>query len=104
MNEKELYLLLNVIKKNGDIKKLIREGLSYKQIAEFTNEAIKNDYVKYAHDSIELSEIGNLKYEEIKEKYKRTNKEEWIERDLKSIVPKIDKNLIFLPRQNELTF
>ena len=35
---------------------------------------------------------------------KKTNKNEWIEKDLKSQVKRIDKNFIFLPRQNELTF
>ena len=34
----------------------------------------------------------------------RKNKEEWIEKDFKNQVKRIDKNSIFLPRQNELTF
>jgi hypothetical protein len=104
MNEKELYLLLNVIKNNGDIKRLVREGISYQKIAELTNEAIAKKLVTYDNDSIELSEIGNSKFEEIQNDYKRTNKEEWIEKDKKNQIARIEKNTIFVPRQNELSF
>ncbi len=104
MQEKELYLLLNVIKQNGDIQRLVREGISYLQIAELTNEAILMKLVTYQNDKIELSELGIMKFEEIKNTYKRTSKEEWIEKDKKSQIAQIDKNAIFVPRQNELTF
>ncbi len=104
MNEKEIYLLLNSIKKNTDIKRLIREGLSYTGIAKLTKEAILNELVKYEVEKISLSEKGEQYYDLIKENYKRTNKDEWIEKDLKSQVTSIDKNFIFLPRQDELTF
>jgi hypothetical protein len=104
MNEKEIYLLLNAIKKNTDIKRLVREGLSYTSIAKLTREAISNEYVQYENEKISLSEKGVQYYEQIKENYKRKNKDEWIEKDLKSQVKRIDKNFIFLPRQNELTF
>lgn len=104
MLERELFLLLSVIKNNGDIKRLTREGISYKQIAELTNEAISSNLVKYNNELIELSELGISKFEEIKGNYKRTNKEQWIEEEKKSQIAKIDKNYIFVPRQNELTF
>lgn len=104
MQEKALYLLLNVVKKNGDIKRLVREGISYRQIAELTNEAILNKFVTYNNNKIELSESGEAKFEEIRSNYKRINKEEWIEKDKDSEVVQIDKNYIFVPRQNELTF
>ncbi len=35
---------------------------------------------------------------------KKTSTEEWIKKDLKSKIPKLDKNTIFVPRKNELTF
>jgi predicted methyltransferase len=104
MKEKEIYLLLNAIKKNTDIKRLIREGLSYSDIARLTKEAIKNELVDYQNDNIQLSEKGFELYEQLKDSYKRTNKDEWIEKDLKSQIPRIDKNTIFVPSQNELTF
>lgn len=104
MKEKEIYLLLNAIKKNTDIKRLIREGLSYSAIARLTKEAISNELVKYEKEKISLSEKGNLLYEQIKGNYKRTNKNDWIEKDEKSRIDKKEKNFIFVPRQNELTF
>jgi len=104
MKEKEIYLLLNAIKKNTDIKRLVREGLSYSDIARLTKDAITNELVDYQNEKIQLSIKGNEKYEQIKDNYKRTNKVEWIEKDLKSQIPRIDKNTIFIPRQNELTF
>lgn len=104
MKEKDIYLLLNAIKKNTDIKRLLREGLSYSGIARLTKDAISNELVNYHDDKIQLSEKGQELYAQIKENYKRTNKDEWIEKDLKSQIPRIDKNTIFVPRQNELTF
>lgn len=104
MKEKEIYLLLNAIKKNTDIKRLIREGLSYSAIARLTKEAISNELVTYEDEKIHLSEKGEQLYEKIKDNYKRTNKEEWIEKEFKSQIKRIDKNAIFVPRQNELTF
>ncbi|UBM61322.1 hypothetical protein LA303_07780 [Candidatus Sulfidibacterium hydrothermale] len=104
MKEKEIYLLLNAIKKNTDIKRLVREGLSYTKIVELTKEVISNGFVTYDNDVITLSEKGELFYDKVKDSFKRINKEEWIEKDLKNKIPKLDKNVIFLPRQNELTF
>lgn len=104
MKEKEVYLLLNAIKKNTDIKRLVREGLSYSDIARLTKEAIKNGLVDYKDEKIQLSDKGIELYEQLKDSYKRTNKVEWIEKDFKSQIPRIDKNTIFVPRQNELTF
>ncbi len=104
MDERELYLLLHVIKKNGDIKKLVREGIDYKRIAELTSEAISKKLVLYKNDEIELSDLGNSKYDEIKGNYKKNNKAGWIAKDDKSQTAKLDKNAIFVPRQDELTF
>lgn len=104
MQEKNIYLLLNAIKKNTDIKRLVREGISYSSIAKLTKEAIAENLVSYEKDKIQLSEKGEFFYDKIKDNYKRTNKNEWIEKDLKSQIPCIDKNAIFVPRQDELTF
>ncbi len=104
MNEKHLYKLLKVINKNGNINNLIREGLSFSKIAELTNKAIIAELVIKSNDKIELSRKGLEKIQKLEVRYKKTNKEEWIEKDIKSIIPKLDKDLIYLPDQNELTF
>lgn len=35
---------------------------------------------------------------------KKIKKEDWIKKDLKSKIPKLDKNIIFVPSKNELNF
>lgn len=34
----------------------------------------------------------------------KKNKEEWIQKDLKSKIPKLDKKAIYIPDQNKLNF
>jgi len=38
------------------------------------------------------------------EKIKKIKKEDWIKKDSKSKIQKLDSKTIFVPRQNELTF
>lgn len=38
------------------------------------------------------------------ESNKKIIKEEWIKKDLKNKIPKLDKKTIFVPRKNELNF
>lgn len=104
MNEKQLYTLLNVIKTNGDIRKLKREGLDYKEIAELTKIAITKEYVCYDNDVVKLSDKGLKKIKELDDRYKIINKDLWIEAENKSKIPKLEKKFIFLPNQNEIHF
>lgn len=102
MSGKNLYLLLNAIQKNADTKRLIYEGLTYMQIIDLTNEAILKGLVNYNDDKITLSEEGIKSFEEIKLYYKKTNKNQWIEKETKSKIPKIDVNYVYLPDQGNL--
>jgi hypothetical protein len=104
MNEKHLYTLLNVIKTNGDIRKLKREGIEYKEIAELTKLAITKEYVQYENDIVKLSDKGLEKINELDNRYKVINKDLWIEAENKSKIPKLEKDFIFLPNQNEIHF
>ncbi len=104
MDEHKLYDLLNVIFRNSSVRSLVRQGVSYKEIAELTNAALTSGLLIYSNDKIILSEEGLHQIKVLEKHYKRTNKDEWILPDLKSRVAKIDKNDIFLPRQDELTF
>jgi len=104
MKEKHIYMLLKIIKQNGDINNLIREGLSFSKIADLTNEIIVAGLVIQSEERIELSPKGLERMQELEVTYKKTNKEEWIEKDIKSMIPKLDKDFIYLPDQNELTF
>ena len=104
MKDNKLTLLLHIIKSNGNINKLVREGVSFKEITNLTNNAIEKGYLTYENERIFVTEKGNDFLNQTTEAIKKTKKNEWIEKDLKSQVKRIDKNFIFLPRQNELTF
>ncbi|SDW34418.1 hypothetical protein [Flavobacterium degerlachei] len=41
---------------------------------------------------------------ETNKRLKRKRKEEWISKDMKSKIPKLDKKTIYVPLQNELPF
>jgi predicted methyltransferase len=104
MNEKNLYLLLKITNEKGNIKLLINEGLTYPKIAKLTETVINEGYLIYRDDEVKLSTKGVSKMEELKSKFKKINKEEWIKPETKSKVPAINKNDIFLPSQDELSF
>lgn len=38
------------------------------------------------------------------ESTKKTIKEDWIKKDWKNKIPKMDKKVVFIPRQKELSF
>ncbi|MDX2279196.1 MAG: hypothetical protein NW218_06385 [Saprospiraceae bacterium] len=104
MNEDNFYLLLDVIFRNGSAKRLTRNGVDFSEIAIQTNHAIAEGLVKNSGNRIILTEKGVEALKRLEDKYKKTKKEEWIEKDEKSRVDKKDKSFIFVPRQSELTF
>jgi REP element-mobilizing transposase RayT len=104
MTDKHIYTLLSVIKKNSSVSILTREGVTFQRIAELTNEMIKDGLLILVDKRVSLSESGNKKFQELEKQFKKTNKDEWIEKDFKNVIRKLDKNTIFVPNQNELTF
>lgn len=104
MNKKNLYLLLTIVKNNGSIKRLTREGLTFKMIAEISNSAIKEGYLIYENNLTTLSSTGNQFIEDFGPEFKLTNKDEWIQKDFSSKIKRLEKDFIFLPNQNELNF
>lgn len=104
MNTENLYLLLDIIFRNGSIKRLSREGIDYNDIAKQTQKAIKDGLVSYDKERVVLTKKGINLHRKLEKDFKKTNKDEWIEKDFKSQIPSIDKNTIFVSRQNELTF
>lgn len=103
--EKLLYLLLDIVERNGDIRQLaIKGNLNFKEVGDLVNLALKEKYLEAENEMISLTLIGKAKMEKDWAEYKRTNKEEWILPDERSRIRKISKNDIFLPRQDELTF
>lgn len=104
MNEKHLYILLKVIKNNTNVLQLVREGLSFSKIADLMSSSIKDGYIERDDNKVFLSEEGLNKFKALDSIFKKTNKKEWIKEDSKHKIPKLDKNSLFLPSQNELSF
>ena len=52
MKDNKLTLLLHIIKSNGNINKLVREGVSFKEITNLTNNAIEKGYLTYENERI----------------------------------------------------
>lgn len=104
MNKNALYILLSIIKTNGSVTRLIREGLDYKTIGEMTNQAISDGLVIYKDDIIFLSPEGEDLLGELDKKLKVLDKKKWIEPKNDSKIPTLGKDFVFLPQQDELHF
>ena len=89
MKENKLTILLHIIKNNGNVNKLVREGVSFKEITSLTNEAIEKEYLTYENEKISVTDKGTEFLKQTIEVIKKTNKNEWIEKDLKSQVNRI---------------
>lgn len=104
MTEKQLFYLLRLIKNNGNIKRLLYEGFSFRTIAEATNISIREGYLAYNDKELTLTANGQTKLSELEPLMKKVNKEQWIQKEIKSKIPKLEEDFIFLPNQNELHF
>ncbi len=105
MQDSILFKILMIVKGNGNITSLIKDGYKYGQIAEFVNYIIVEKYVvRNDKQAIVLSEKGQEKLIELNKKYKRNSSNQWIAPDNKSRVGKLNENDVYLPNQNELFF
>lgn len=104
LNNNELYLLIHIIKFNGNLKKLIRNDISYVEIVKNMKVLIEDKYLSYEEGKLNLTEEGEKLYIELSKKYKNTDKNKWIEKELQSKIEKLDIDFIYLPNQNELYF
>jgi predicted methyltransferase len=104
MSKKNKILLLHLIKSNGDIKQLIREGLSYKDVSGLLEVLVNEELIIYDDTKIKLTKAGLKYFEKGQATIKKQNKDLWIEAETKSKIPKLEKDFIFLPNQNEIHF
>jgi hypothetical protein len=106
MEKENLYILLDVIFRNGSLKRLARKGVDYNEIANQTQIAIKDELVTYDKERVVLTAKGLKLLKQLETTYKRTTKSEWIEKDEKNRLDRNrrEKSFIFVPKQNELTF
>lgn len=104
INEKDLVLLLNIVKNNGNIRRLSRENLSFRQIIDLTEKAAEAGFVKYEDNKITLTKSGDEFLETKIALIKKTDKNEWIEPDYKNKIKPFPKNDVFLPDRGEFSF
>ncbi|OXA98960.1 hypothetical protein B0A75_12905 [Flavobacterium oncorhynchi] len=104
MENENFYIFLDIIFKNGSIQRLARKGVDYIEIANFTKKAIEENLIENLAQKIALTEKGIELHNLLEKNYKKIKKDEWIEKDKKSQIAKLEKNTIFVPRQDELTF
>lgn len=104
MINKNLVILLHIIKTKGNIKRLLRENLTFKGISELIELAVIDELILYKDEKINLTEKGLKALENGETLIKKTNKKEWIQIESKSRISKLEKDFIFLPNQNDLDF
>jgi hypothetical protein len=104
MNEINLTLLLNVVKNKGNILRLRRQQLSFRQIVELTEEAVSEGLLAYIANKVILTEEGEEFLSLNLDSTKKRNKSEWIDLDLKNKIKPFPKNEVFLPDRTEFSF
>jgi hypothetical protein len=104
MTQKKMHILLSIVERNGCVQSLLKQGLNYRQISELTNTAILEGLIIYEDNAVMLSDSGKKRLVELRQLLKKIDKDQWIEKEKSSIIPKIERDFIFLPNQNELFF
>lgn len=104
MKDRFLYLLLVGFKNNISVESLTREGLSYSEIADLIATAIEDGLLSNEGGEIHLSTKGVTCMIELEKQFVRLNKNQWIETENESKIPRIKINDVYLPNQNDLWF
>jgi hypothetical protein len=97
-------LLLKIVKYNGDVTPLVKLGYEYAQVMDFLNELLNEKLLIKEGYQLNITSAGLSTIEDLNKEFKRKDASNWIEPDLASRISKIDKNEIFLPDPNELSF
>ena len=97
-------LLLKLVKHNGNIQPIIKMGFEYSQIAEFLIELVTEGMLVRVKNKYELTEAGNFEIGALNKELNRFNAAQWIEPANEFKIPKFDKNDVFLPDQDDLSF
>ncbi|TSK08711.1 MAG: hypothetical protein FPO08_05250 [Geobacter sp.] len=103
MDYSHLTLLLQLVKIGSDIDPLLSRGLTYSQIAELTNIAIKDGFLcKTGHD-LTITTIGEQRLKKL-ENGKISASGNWIAPEVKSRIEKKDIYHIYLPKAENAEF
>ena len=96
--------LLDIVDKDGNIRKLKQVGLSYREIGDLIEKNIAVGYLNGDSDLISLTEKGKDFLEENRHSLKEVDKSKWIEPDYKNKIEKIDPDDVFLPSRKSFSF
>jgi len=73
IKKEELILLLQLIKKNGNIDNMIKQGYQYSQVANYISFIVENNYANYNEQGISLTKAGDELLSSLNKKSNRKN-------------------------------
>lgn len=98
LNNEELILFLQIIKNNGNLENLVKQGYQYSEIADFLSLATMKSYIVSTPKGITLSETGQALLDELNKKEKRQSSGVFISPQLEyKLDEKLDKYEVYLP-------
>ena len=104
-NNSDLYQLLHIINNNGNIRRLIRNDITFIQIIDNIKELTFKGVLFYKDGKLSITEEGLKIFEELSIQYKNVDKDKWIEKEIKSkLENKIEIDFVYLHDQNKLYF
>ena len=68
LNNNELYLLIHIIKFNGNLKKLVRNDIPYVEIVKNMKSLIEDKLLSYEEGNLKLTKEGEKLYIELSKK------------------------------------
>jgi hypothetical protein len=102
MTRSYFYLLLRIVKNDRNVNALLREKLTFKQIGDLTQKALDLKIIEKKGDEVILTTLGEGVFKKLSQQYKKINKSEWIEKEIKSAIEPLDINFLYLPEQQNL--
>jgi len=96
--------LLDIVDRDGNIRKLKQNGLSYREIGELIEKNITEGNLDEDSELISLTPKGKGFLETNRHLLKEIDKSKWIELDYKNKFEKIDPNDVFLPSRKGFSF
>jgi predicted transcriptional regulator len=96
--------LLDIVDKEGNIRKLKQGGLSYREIGDLIEKNITDGNLNGDSELISLTEKGKALLENNRHLLKEVDKSKWIEPDYKNKIEKIDPDDVFLPARKSFSF
>jgi len=105
MKEKYLVLLLQLVKADGSVEALLKNGLEYSQIANLILQVKQDSYIAEKEGRLELTDLGLEKLKELSKKANRKNIDTWISPSYENRIDKSEKLNVFdiyIPNRKEL--